>query len=263
MSNAFDNISRQYKNKSLVQQKAAQKLLTLLKIQDQDKVLDVGCGPGHITNAIAQLTAQKVIGTDISAGMIQQAQKNYPNLEFRQIATEDLKYQNEFDVVFCNSTFQWFKNTEPATQAMYKALKTGGRIGIACPGTRQWSPLFLKIIPVVTQRPELAPIFKHWQSPWVFLPEQKAYQDFFEKQGFKTIYIKVDYEKTKYSTEDAYNIYLSGAANGFTNKSFYSIPITDEYIELFNRSVKAEIIKNSQAGRIYVDFNRFYYLGVK
>ena len=37
---SFDKISRQYKEKSLVQQKAALKLLDLLQIKENDNVLD-------------------------------------------------------------------------------------------------------------------------------------------------------------------------------------------------------------------------------
>ena len=52
--NTFDNISGQYEEKSLVQQKAALKLLDLLKIGICDNVIDVACGPGHITNLLSK-----------------------------------------------------------------------------------------------------------------------------------------------------------------------------------------------------------------
>lgn len=263
MKNAFDAVSDQYANKALVQQKAAQKLIQLLDIRGQESVLDVACGPGHITKAIQSKSKAKIIGTDISAGMIEQAKKNYPGIEFQQCAAEQLAYENRFDVVFCNSAFQWFKQPEQAVAAVKKALKQGGRIGIACPGTTQWSPWFLKIIPVVAQHPEIKNIFSHWHNPWSFLPTQQDYQNLFEKAGLKTQYISVDFESKKYTIEEAYNIYLSGAANGYVGKDFYDVSITDEYIQKFNALVKAEIIKNSADGQIDVDFNRFYYVGVK
>lgn len=263
MGNAFDQVASQYQNKSLVQHQASQKLLNLLKITDQESALDVACGPGHITNSISQLTSGKVLGTDISAGMITQAKTNYPHIKFRQVAVQDITYQNVFDVVFCNSSFQWFNPPEKPTQAMINALKPGGRIGIACPGTTEWAPWFVKIINEVIVLPDIKDTFANWQNPWVFLPDQKAYQDFFEQFGLTTQYIAVDHESKKYSVEDAYNIYISGAANGFVGKAYYRKPIDDNYINRFNAHVKAEIVNNSQNGLITVDFNRFYYVGKK
>lgn len=69
----FDDISHQYKEKSLVQQKAALKLLDLLKVGSCDDVMDVACGPGHITSLLSKITNGRVIGIDISEGMIKHA----------------------------------------------------------------------------------------------------------------------------------------------------------------------------------------------
>ncbi len=37
-------------------------------------------------------------GIDISEGMIRQARNLYPGIDFRQIAAEELDYNNEFDI---------------------------------------------------------------------------------------------------------------------------------------------------------------------
>ena len=67
---AFDQVSSQYQQKALVQQAAAERLLALLNIGEKEDVLDVGCGPGHITKRIKAITHGRVVGTGISAGMI-------------------------------------------------------------------------------------------------------------------------------------------------------------------------------------------------
>ena len=137
---AFDEVSGQYQRKALVQQAAAEKLLALLKIGAKDSVLDAGCGPGHITHRIKTLTQGRVVGTDISAGMIHQAQAKYPAIEFKVIAAGSLDYREEFDVVFCNSTLQWFTQPGKAVAAMRAALRSGGRLGVACPATKTGQP---------------------------------------------------------------------------------------------------------------------------
>ena len=60
------------------------------------------------------------------------------------------------------------------------------------------------------------------------------------------LWINIDHEQTDYSMEEAFNIYLSGAANGYTGKEYYDIEIGDDYIAVFNDSVKKEIKRQSK-----------------
>ncbi len=261
--NAFDRISEKYREKSLVQQKAAVKLFDLLKIGSSDDVIDIACGPGHITNWLSKFTHGKVTGIDISEGMIKQAKALYPEVEFRKMAVEDLDYNDKFDVAFCNSALQWFNSPDRAIAAIFDSLKKSGKLGIACPATPDWSPWFGRIISKVAENKEIKPTFSHWKNPWFYLPTQNEYKLFFEKHGFVTMFIDIAHEQTDYSVEEAFNIYLSGAANGYTGKKYYDIEIDDDYIASFNNSVKEEIRRQSKNGRTMVDFNRLYYIGKK
>ncbi|HEX7575897.1 MAG TPA: hypothetical protein VF360_05910, partial [Candidatus Methanoperedens sp.] len=78
-----------------------------------------------------------------------------------------------------------------------------------------------------------------------------------------TIHITIDHERTEYSQDQAFGIYLSGAANGYTAKEYYDIEIDEEYVTAFNDRVREEIKRRSKNGRIIVDFNRLYYIGKK
>ena len=44
-------------------------------------IVDVGCGPGHITAFLADTGAQ-VSGVDLSPGMVEVARREYPDLDF-------------------------------------------------------------------------------------------------------------------------------------------------------------------------------------
>src|SRR5659263_666559 len=96
--NTFDNVSGQYKEKAVIQQTAASNLLSLIKIRKQDSIIDIACGPGHITYRLSKITNGNVTGIDISEGMIRQAKNLYPVIDFRQIAAEDIDYKNQFDL---------------------------------------------------------------------------------------------------------------------------------------------------------------------
>lgn len=261
--NTFDKVSGYYKDKALIQQTAASNLLSLMEIRKSDNILDVACGPGHIANKLSKITSGKVTGIDISEGMIQQAKNFYPDMDFRHIAAEDIDYENEFDIAFCNSSLMWFENPGKAIKGIFNALKTGGKLALACPATSDWSPWFGKLISKVAAFSDIKSIFTHWKSPWFFLPAKDDYRVFFEKQGFKTEFIEIRQEITDYSVDEAYNIYLSGAGNGFTGKKYYDIKINDDYVSAFNDHVNQEIRKESTNGRVKVEFNRLYYIGIK
>lgn len=261
--NTFDNISSQYKEKSLVQHKAALKLFDLLKIGSSDDIVDIACGPGHITNMLSKATVGKVTGIDISEGMIMQAKTLYPEIEFRQVAAEDMDYEGEFDIAFCNSALMWFGDPDKAIIAIFNSLKKSGKLYLACPATSNWSPWFDRIISKVAGHKEIKSIFSHWKNPWFHLPTKNDYKLFFEKHGFTTIFIDIEHEQTDYSIDDAFNVYISGAANGYTGKRYYDIEIDEDYINAFNNRVKEEIQRQSKNGKVMVDFNRLYYIGRK
>jgi hypothetical protein len=96
---------------------------------------------------------------------------------------------------------QWFSNPDKTIKSIFNSLKISGKLGLANPATDDWSPWFSKIISQVRMDKEIEPIFSHWKNPWFFLPTKKDNTIFFEKHGFTTVFIEVDYEKTEYSTE--------------------------------------------------------------
>jgi len=222
----------------------------------------VACGPGHITRRLAEATTGRVVGTDISRAMIDEAGSLYPDIEFRCLAAEDLDYSQEFDVVFCNSALQWFSDAPRAMRAMFKSLKSPGKAGVCCPATYQFAPWFGRVVMAAARRPEIGRVFQHWRSPWFQLAAVPDYREFFEDSGFTTACIRLDYEVDSMSLEEAYGIYEVGAAQGFAGKSCYGIKIDDDYIEAFGRAVREEIENSASDGRVEVDFNRLYYIGL-
>src|SRR3989339_1928373 len=110
MMSDFSEISKQYEADSVVQKSASQILFELLEIQPEDDVLDLGCGTGHILKIIKEKTKGRVVGIDPSEGMIEKAREKFSHqgITFRVCSAEQLDYKNEFDIIFCNSAFQWF-----------------------------------------------------------------------------------------------------------------------------------------------------------
>ncbi|MCX6627531.1 MAG: methyltransferase domain-containing protein [Candidatus Solibacter sp.] len=102
-------------------------LLAVLAPQPGERILDVGCGTGHLTAEIAQAGAT-VLGVDRSAAMIAHARENFPLLRFEVQDVCELPYQAEFDAVFSSAVLHWVQPPEIAAAAMVRALKPGGRL---------------------------------------------------------------------------------------------------------------------------------------
>jgi len=90
-------------------------------------VLCVGCGSGEEVEHLKSHGAEKVVGIDISSGLIEIAKKNYPNLEFHTMDAEKLDFPKEsFDVVFSSLTMHYLESWTKALEGMYEVLKPNG-----------------------------------------------------------------------------------------------------------------------------------------
>jgi len=104
-------------------------------------VLDIGIGTGHLALAASKIVGDsgKVVGVDISTGMLEQARKKASalkinNVDFQLIDAESLDYPiNHFDRVLCANTFPWMENKKNTLSLWCSFLKSGGRIGVHTP----------------------------------------------------------------------------------------------------------------------------------
>src|SRR5208282_4198238 len=107
--------------------KMAAALLELLEAKPGERILDLGCGTGHLTAQIAQSGAH-VVGIDKSPDMIQQAREKYPSLQFEVMDAREIAIPQLFDAVFSNATLHWIKEPERAITGIARALRPGGRL---------------------------------------------------------------------------------------------------------------------------------------
>jgi trans-aconitate methyltransferase len=81
-------------------------LLELLDPRPNERILDVGCGTGHLTAAIAE-RADEAVGIDDSAEMVARAREEYPDLRFERVDARNVAPLDPFDAVFSNAALHW------------------------------------------------------------------------------------------------------------------------------------------------------------
>jgi ubiquinone/menaquinone biosynthesis C-methylase UbiE len=263
----FNSKAFTYADNALVQKSASEVLLNLLSIQPEEDVLDIGCGPGHITKKIAQATKGNVLGIDVSQGMIEQAvssNKELHNLKYSVMDAESLELNTKFDVIVCNSCFQWFQKPEQVLMNCFNVLEKGGRIGIQAPATRSYCPNFISAIEKIRMHPHTREVFKYFKNPWFFCDSKEEYEQLFRNNGFDRIYSEIREESNLFSVEQAYKIYQSGAENGYLNQFYYTVTLTDDYINTFRELVKEALKEQADSsGMINLKFERIYLIAKK
>ncbi|MFX1496944.1 MAG: class I SAM-dependent methyltransferase [Promethearchaeota archaeon] len=102
-------------------------------IQRKDRVLDLCCGTGTLPILLAKLLYKdcEIIGVDLSSGQIARArEKNrYPNLEFKVMDANRLKFSNEyFDHVIISAALHEMEKEQRLNvlSEVYRVLKSGG-----------------------------------------------------------------------------------------------------------------------------------------
>lgn len=90
-------------------------------------VLCVGCGTGEECKHLNSLGAKRVIGIDISRGLIDFAKQSYPDLEFHVMDMEKINFSNNyFDFVYSSLTMHYVKDWTKTLSGIYKVLKSNG-----------------------------------------------------------------------------------------------------------------------------------------
>lgn len=100
-------------------------------LRKQDRILDIGCGTGRTTRALADLGFENILGLDYSKTMINKAKQLHPDLKFKVGDACDLAFPSEsFDtVLFLYQGIDCIHTLEERRKAyleIFRVLRPGG-----------------------------------------------------------------------------------------------------------------------------------------
>jgi trans-aconitate methyltransferase len=152
-------------------------VVELLDPKPGERILDLGCGDGVLTEEIAALGA-KVVAVDAAPDMVAAAKAR--GLDARVVPGQSLAFDGEFDAVFSNAALHWMRPQEAVLDGVRRALKPGGRFVAEMGGHNNTAAILTAMRAVLARRGIEALSL----SPWYF-PSAAAYQQKLEAAGFK------------------------------------------------------------------------------
>jgi trans-aconitate 2-methyltransferase len=170
MSTEWD--ARTYDESSAPQQAWATDVLARLDgLAPDATVLDVGCGTGRVTEALAALVPRgRVLAIDASGEMVALARRRLG--ERAQVWRQDvleLDLDKAVNLVVSTATLHWVSDHDRLWPRLAAALRSGGRLEAQCGGTGNIGRVH-EAIELAAR--EVAPELAGW-SPWVFAtPEE-------------------------------------------------------------------------------------------
>jgi trans-aconitate methyltransferase len=153
-------------------------VIELLAPQPGERILDLGCGTGHLTAQIAAAGAE-VVGIDKSLVMIEEARKNYPNLRFELADGADFAFEAPFDAIFSNAALHWMTEPERVVVCIAQALKPGGRLVAEFGGKHCMRPVIEAVQQVLGETDASA----QGTTPFWYFPSIGEYAPLLERHG--------------------------------------------------------------------------------
>jgi trans-aconitate methyltransferase len=182
-------------------------VVELLDPQPGERVLDLGCGDGVLTEKILAAGAS-VVAVDAAPDMVAAAKAR--GLDARVVPGQSLAFDREFDAVFSNAALHWMRPQEAVLEGVRRALKPGGRFVAEMGGHNNTAAILTAMRAVLARRGIEAVSL----SPWYF-PSAAAYQKKLETAGFAVEEIAVIPRPTP--LEAGLDAWLDAFAEDFLN----------------------------------------------
>ena len=217
--------------------------LNKLNFNEEENVLDIGCGCGHTTLNIAKRIGPSgnVTGLDISEPMLKRAKESAVEMSITNtlfkcvdVQTEDLGDQI-YSAAFSRFGVMFFENSIAAFKNINKSLISGGYLSFVCwqsPAVNPWQSLFIQEVKKFLDLPSPPP---RSPGPFAFM-ESEYVSSILEESKFQDITIE--------GHEAEVNMF-SGRSLSDSVKDYISInPVVTQMLKESSENQIAEIVNS-------------------
>ncbi len=203
----FDTISKEYDGLNRVisfgiDVKWRNKVVKIIGDTNPDSILDIATGTGDLAINLTKTKASKIIGLDISEGMLDVGRKKIEKLNLNNTIemvfgdSENIPFEdNSFDAITVAFGVRNFENLEKGLSEIYRVLKTGGTFAVletSIPtktpykqGYTFYSKNILPLIGKLFSKDKSA--YKYLSDSAAAFPYGEAFNNILQKTGFIAI----------------------------------------------------------------------------
>jgi trans-aconitate methyltransferase len=156
-------------------------VLEWLQPQAGERILDLGCGDGVVTEELKR-RGVSVLGVDISESLL--AAAGARGVETRRMDGQKLAFDSAFDAVFSNAALHWMSDAGAVIEGIFRALKPGGRFVAEFGGHGNVAAVVTAMRATAGRRGGDAAL----AGPW-FFPSVAVYREMLEERGFRVVRI--------------------------------------------------------------------------
>jgi trans-aconitate 2-methyltransferase len=202
-----------YEKISALQQAMAAEVLATLALTDGRRIIDLGCGNGKITAAIAsRLPGARVLGVDASQEMIAYAQQHFagshfPNLQFQSEDISKLTFRGEFDTVLSFNALHWIPDQQAALATIHRMMCAGGsaHLRLVPKGERK---SLEDVLEETRSSPRWASAFAGFHDPYLHITPEE-YRSLAEAQGLRVTNQSVEDKAWDFGSREGFLAFAS------------------------------------------------------
>ncbi len=211
----YDKVAKVYDQVRTSDPKMMHQILREVPLGRNSIILDIGCGTANNTLLVSRTTHARVVGIDLSSGMLHEAKKKASEIHLAYASANHLPFGNvTFDLVFMTEVLHHLADVPPMINETFRVLRASGEFCIATQSHEQIDHrMTTRFFPVTAKidkgrYPDIEVAKKHLRAagftnvrskPFTFarIPLGDEYLETVEKKGYSMLHkiSEADYQE--------------------------------------------------------------------